>query len=170
MKPLHTLLLLLVAAPLWATDLYSHQSWPGEGRPQFTWAANEVNLYAEPEAGSPQHTEAVAKGAKVEWDDSLQKAIRPVVMRVLEPFELSDCGPAPIALERGQVLETLFYRAEGYHMVRVGDRLCEMMLFDYEEQLSNTDRKPESEWWVRVTKPEGWLMPDEQIVHQDRQF
>lgn len=49
----------------------------------------------------------------------------------------------------GEQVEVLTYRGEGYWLVRSNGRMGELSL--------KPDPAPESEWWIRVRAPSGWV-------------
>ena len=77
--------------------------------------------------------------------------------------------------KRGDTIEYLQYRAEGYITAKVDSRVCELPLFHEQEVFGKQFDEPIVEWWVQVEYRDGsspgWLLVDEsQNTFAGREF
>lgn len=166
--------------------------WPEEGRPVFTAKGCLIELRRSPSADAAGTLRFMAvEGDTLPFDSTEYQTFSPGRLialrdgviegrslgkrsRLSEPSYYEDESPdRTIAYQRGDTIEYLQYRAEGFGFLRARGDVIEVELW---RELDSLEFKPLSwpvtEWWIRVTgRPEGsgWLRVDAtQVVEVDR--
>ena len=80
-----------------------------------------------------------------------------------------------LAINPGDTIKYLQYRAEGYITAKVRDSICEVFVMDNVPKFEGLEMQPKTEWWLRVVDADssvlGWLLVDDsQINFLDRSF
>ena len=169
--------------------MFEIELWPGEGRPQFQAVANEIVIREMPSLSATiVRRLGVTMGQQIAFDGTRYRttesghlqvlAAADVTGRVLgtirllthDAYYMGNFARQAVALEEGDVVEYLQYRAEGTCFVRIADRVI-----DADPCPAQDDRtfrvitQPKTEWWIRVVLdrvPVGWVMVDEKAVKQ----
>lgn len=171
MTVLLTVAVLSIGTLAYGAD-FETESWPGEGIPVFAAKNDTLFLHEEASLTSPTLTVAYKKGGRVVFDKSKLITKKSVMLTANRKVTDLWCKGETLAINSGDTVEYLQYRAEGYGTVRVKGKICEVFL---EEGFDGLDKSPETEWWVRVVddhkKPVGWILVDRtQLNFLPREF
>jgi hypothetical protein len=187
------LLSLLAALALFAqspSGVFEIELWPGEGRPQFEAATNELIIREMPSTSARiVRRLRVARGRQLAFDETRYRTIEAGHLQVLSATTVTGrilgttrlltrdayySGQFPrqqVACREGDVIEYLQYRAEGTCFVVIGDQVVDA---DYPCPAQDDGRfrvitRPKTEWWIRIVLnrvPVGWVMVDEKTVKE----
>lgn len=165
--------------------LLSLRGWPGEGVPVIAVdAGRSVPVYARPEARQPMKTVQVQEAHTLEWEESRVLVLKfgrfeisaPVTAEIYVYGGIDEEGNLLLGrstkreLSHGEKFDVVSYLAEGAYLFSEQDIYFEMFAEDKGRFL----REPETEWWIRVERPQpfaGWVRVDgEQIKGIDRTF
>lgn len=186
------LLSLLVAVALFAqatNSVFEIELWPGEGRPRFEAVAGELAIREAPTLSAKVARRLrVTNGQQVAFDETLYRTIESGHLEVVAGINISGRflgitrlltrdayykGRFPqraVALNEGDVVEYLQYRAEGTCFVRVADQVIDASPCPAEDARAfRVMSQPKTEWWIRLVLdrvPLGWVVVDGTTVKE----
>ena len=155
--------------------------WPGEGRPIFEAVATQLRLHEQPSTSSRVVDIArVRPRQRLSFDETRYRTMKPGRFLVLTPTTITgrtlgdvgrvsradyysaSFGPARVAMQAGDRIEYLQYRAEGTCFVRTGGSVIDAAPCPTEKPAEfRLEAKPVTEWWIHVVedgRPRGWLL------------
>jgi len=173
---------ILLFAFLQTRAVFEIDIWPGEGRPVFEAASNELPLREVPSSASRIRTVTVTPGQRLSYDDTRYQTTRPGRIEVLsaayvegrlignvtqlsrEKYYSDEFGHVKISVMAGQKVTYLQYRAEGSCFVRIDDNIIDASPCP----IADTGKfkvvlDPRTEGWIHVVGGDstGWLLISE---------
>jgi len=157
---------------------FETDTWPGEGIPNFSAKYNSLTLHRRPAKNSEEISITIGGGSSIVYDRSKQITLKSVMLTAVT--EVTDMHCPGIedntpAINPGDRIEYLQYRAEGYITARVRGSICEVFVMDNVPKFKGLEMQPQTEWWLRVVDADsevlGWLLVDDsQLNYLDRGF
>lgn len=183
MKILRALFVIFVvfSATEGVAALFETDSFPGEGGPNFSAKSDILILRRHPDIDSSQIALKPGKNKKILFDKSKQITKKSITLTAKSEVTDLTCNDTkkfkestPI-IKRGETIEYLQYRAEGYITARYNNQICEVFIMDKIPKFEGIGKEPIVEWWIRVIdekkKPQGWLLVDKsQVNFLERNF
>ncbi len=190
----HTIILLLglLLSALKAHGFVS-EMWPEEGQPVFRSKVAVLTLHEQPSITSNIKKHKRNKGELITYDETRYRNVRSGSIKVTKTVTLegrdlgaldyltreryySDVPDKKIQFRRGETIEYLQARAEGSCIIKWKTKIIELEYcswFDDTNKDFQVISEPINEWWIRVVinkKPIGWLLIDDKVVDEHREF
>lgn len=168
-----------------AAPCFEHDGWPEELIPTFATRHTVLTLHTAPE----RQAEAVALPVKagevisnadfnpaatrLSYVQSKVITRRSVLLTATATVTDVHCLSKPAApmtdgkpaIQPGQQIEYLQYRAEGFILARYNGAICEVHVMDDPPGFTRMGKQPEVEWWIMLVDHEkqalGWFLVDE---------
>ena len=166
---------LLFAGALFNSYAYSYEryGWPGEGVPVFSFIKESYVFCETPK----QDSSCIKKPVNYKKQISLTNSdivnesrfitISPVTMETTDDFVITDYN---LPVSKGDKLVNHQYAAEGYYEVEIKGKIYQVFVEGYHNFLTNTDKEPETEWWVKIIN-KGWLkLTNNNVNYHPREF
>jgi len=168
------IVLIILTWPLIAHS-FETDTWLGEGIPVFSSKNSQLILHKNPSLNSPAKTFRFKVGSRIVYDKSKLITIQSALLKARKEIIINGCPSSPIKLKKGDKVEYMQYRAEGYGTVRIRNEICEVFIYEQHDKFDGLSKSPKIEWWIRVIdknqEPWGWLLVDEnQVNFLSRQF
>jgi hypothetical protein len=169
--------------------VFQSELWPGEGEPKFSAKKGHLVLHTRPSSNATRaRRRKVTLGGAVPYSETRLITLKSGVIEVTHPGELQARSLGEIrylsgddyyqkgsrfqamAVEKGERLQYLQYRAEGSCLAKRGRSVYEIEGCDFGESSPLKLRsEPVVEWWIRLPRegqnPTGWLRVSEQVVN-----
>jgi hypothetical protein len=161
--------------------------WSGEGRPVIV-AKADLAVRSGPSLQSPVlQGKVIKKGDGIEFIETRVRTTEPGTLKAVrtETLKVTSYGESeylshddyyakgvskPIKVKAGEPCEYLLYRAEGYHLIRIGREVMEVMDLDKHFEVVTPST---IEWWVGVglgAGKKGWVLITDDIAGITRSF
>lgn len=169
--------------------IFQSELWPGEGEPKFSAKKNRLVLHTQPSANAPRSRgRKITPGSALSYSETRLITLKAGIIEVTRPSKMQARALGKIkylsndgyyqrgarfqamAVEKGEILQYLQYRAEGNCLVQRRRSVYEIEgCFFGESSPFNLRSEPIVEWWIRLPSegknPTGWLQVSENVLH-----